>query len=371
MTLLGTDLQIAPSSQVLIDRVGELQNRVDHFIARFSSVGAWVAVGLTVLGLLITAFIGVGGFVGFTEFRRARRAYKDLDGLVAANKILVEQLDQRARDNELLLTAKLHELEVKIEAYQAGVNTKIEERLRFVRELVAGELCYRNSDFDGALQHFRNAHFQDPHERDASYYFARTLTYKNNIRPALQVFENLIQSDKSDVRPLRGMALALRFTDPERAIALLATAIELVGSDARLCNKLENERGLLHRDQKRYQQALACHQVASTYIRNDTITLYFISVSELLCQEKDGFNTLRRAAANVAADLAAQEIKPIWAAVILWSLAFVEDNIPVADTQWGVLTSLLTNRYVTDTVMAHARALSEACKRPLPSLNDQ
>lgn len=354
----------AEADPALLQRIAEVQNRLDHFIALFSAIGTWAGFGLATITLITGSFIGLAGYFGWREVRSARKAYRSLGELTARNKAAAEILETRIKQDESRITSELAIVQGRLVEYEENLRKRVDDRIRVVRDLIAGELCYRNSDFEGALKHFSDANSKDPTDREVSYYLGRTLTYRNEVQKAVEVFENLL--NESDPRPLRGLALALRFHNPRRALEYLDQAVKLAASDRTLYSKLENERGLIFRDLEEYEHALACHRAALSHVRYDTVSTYFVGIAELLChRDSNGRQSIERAAANAMADRSAGEIKPIWAAVIAWSAAFVREN-SLASVEWDAVRQFLSTPYISETVMAHVRALSKACDRPAP-----
>jgi hypothetical protein len=69
--------------------------------------------------------------------------------------------------------------------------------------------------------------------------------------------------------------------------ALLQAALDQVGQDQRSQATIENELGLIHRDQGNCEKAHTYHIKANEHFPNNPVTLYFLGVSETPLDKKD------------------------------------------------------------------------------------
>lgn len=346
--------------------VEALSDRLDYFVSLFSSVASWVAIGSAILGIFIAVVFSVATFFGWSELRRVRASYRSLDRLFEKNQEITENLQNLIIRNEESISLRLQEIEKELEQFKHNLTDKIDIRIRFIQEAISGELCYRVSDYPGALRHYKAAMEIDGEDSDVRYNLARTLTYINDIPGAIRLFEDLIQSDPENVNPRRGYALAIRFTKPRQALDLLDGALEIPGISSVMASKLENEKGLIYRDLREFDQCLASHRLAIARNPKDTVTRYFLGIAELSCGlVKEGHRHIDLAAASVKDEIATHDLKPLWGDVIEWSALFLSDQ-PEADAKWDTVQRHLTTKYVSETVLAHVSCIASATDRKVP-----
>ncbi|MBK8631742.1 MAG: tetratricopeptide repeat protein [Sphingomonadales bacterium] len=322
---------IVPSSMLeakalaaVVDRIDGIQAQVDRMAAYIGSYATAASVLITILAVIITVALGLSAYFGFAVTRNNR--------LGRALRTSIDELDRKRQELEAIYDDRIAQLETQIGNYHDGLMSEVVARSGLMRELVAGELSYRRSDYHAALDHFGRVHELEPSNAEATYYLGRTLTNLDKLDEAITVFERLLATEPGDVRAMRGLALALRFRNADRARDVASAALALASIPADVRHDLHNEFALLLRDYGEHEKALLQHQAALVVRPGDTATEYFIGVAELLCGRLErGKARLKIARERARIELEDRALRPLWAAVIAWSAAFVQEDAGEAD----------------------------------------
>ena len=161
--------------------------------------------------------------------------------------------------------------------------------------------------------------------------------------------------------------MAKRFIEPETALATLGIASQKAAGNLTLSLKIENERGLISRDQKKYDDAKRYHLMARTKARNDTLTLYFLGLAELLTEnEGAGTELIKRAATASPDDVAAQTLKPLWGDVIQWTHLALESGgkeTKEGKLLWSRIDANIRSPYMRQTILAHVDCVRNVTNR--------
>jgi tetratricopeptide (TPR) repeat protein len=339
----------------------EMQGQIDGLVSYVGSYASAASVLITILSVIIAVALGLSAYFGFAVTRNNR--------LARALRTSINDLDQKRQELEAAYSSRIDELEARIGSYHEGLMSEVVARSGLMRELVAGELCYRRSDYRAALEHFSRVNELEPSNTEAAYYLGRTLTNLDKLDEAVAVFERLLGFQPNDARTMRGLALALRFSNADRALEVANSALALTSVPAGVRHDLHNELALLLRDSGKHEDALRHHLSALVVRPGDTATEYFIGVAELLCGRTErGKRRLIIARERAKIELEDRTLRPLWATVIAWSAAFLQDDTLEANQQLDSLRSSLDSKYLAQTVQTHFSALEKITGRPVPNL---
>ncbi len=341
--------------------IDAMQAQVDRLAAYIGSYATAASVLITILALIITIALAVSTYFAFAVSRNNR--------LAKALTSSIDDLDNKRRELEVAFNIRIEQLEKRIGSYHQGLMGEVIARSGLMRELIAGELCYRRSDYIGALDHFSRVHGIEPENVDAAYFLGRTLTNLNKLDDAISVYDELLLSDPQNVKASRGLALALRFKDPKRARRVALSALAHSNIPPEIAHDINNEYALILRDSDEYQAALRHHVTALSFKPGDTATEYFIGIAEMLCQRTDrGRSRLMSARERARIELDDRTLRPLWAAVIGWSAAFVEGDDKMAGEQIQSIKSNLDSTYLAFTVQSHLDALAKITGKIVPQV---
>lgn len=350
----------AAAPTVSRQEVEELARRIGELDATTTMYLTGLGVGVAIVGIMITILGTLASVAGIAGWRSARRLTVQLR----------DQTDVHARkvaDFSTEMEQRFALLQQDLSRERSDRQAEFEQAVRFTREVVGGEICYRTSDFNGAVDHYRSAAKLRPDDSEINYYLARALTYVGSPAEAIAILRNEVNQDPTNARAIRGLALALRFDAADEALEKLDEAARLVGANNQLAGKIENERGLVFRDRGEHERALKCHQSARRLHPYDPITDYFIGIAHLLLgNQGDGFAAMKAAAGIAPYELSNQRIKPLWSNLIVWSERYALGHGEASDPEWVEVKRLLVTEYLRQTVYSHLRCLASATKRELP-----
>lgn len=353
-----------PISSEQLDEIGrrltELSGRMDWLVSFGSQIGTWVAAVGTLVGLLIAvaSLLGISG--AFFSRRALKKSQSDFEDLNARATKLAQDIERLSNDLKLGQQCALESVDKKVAVY---------------RHLLAGELCYRNSDFNGGVEHFKRCLNLDQDHWEANYYLARCLTYQNNILHAEEILQKLLTQKPDEPLILRSLALAKRFLDKDEALKLLNLAdqkatqppLEKVGlqpwlkteiEKVWLKSKIENDKGLIYRDMGKYEESRNRHNAALSYKPLDCISLYFLGIAEIRCgREEEGKSHINQAATSAYYLVRTQEIKEIWEKIIVWSSLVVNNEPETAKDTWRKLSTGIKSPYTKETIEAHVSCI--------------
>ena len=338
------------------DRTDEIAERLNYFISWSSNIAGWVGVGmaigavtLAILTIIVTVLGIVIGFFGYSGYVGLRRTQAKAD-----------QNAKQLEDDARALRNQIQALEELIRENYNKLAERIESKVEFYRFYLLGQLSYDNSDFNQAYWYFEKAK-QVEDSKEINLKRARCLTYRNAVSEATSILEKLRQENPDDAEVIRALALCKRFSQPGESILLFEEALKKVGGDVQMRATIENELGLVHRDQGNYSSALQFHTRSYGDYPNNSITLYFIGVADALLNKKeDAVSFLRLAASNAEFQAETQQIKGIWERIIKWSWHVVQNEYDQAKTIWSEIASTIQPEYLRLTVLAHVDCICEA-----------
>jgi tetratricopeptide (TPR) repeat protein len=343
-----SNLPVPPNAEKmneLANQTESLQNQIDQLSALVNNSFQSSAVLLTILGIIITIGIASLAIVGYITDRN-RKAADSLRGDV-------ESVNQSRLDLEI---------EDRLQSYENGLRQEVIALSGLMRELVAGELCYDRSDYEGALEHYSKVWAADHGNEEAGYYIGRSLTNLNRVDDAERIFKTLLDDNPNNFRAQRGLALALRFNDRDRARNIALSAIGMRDISVDILHDLQNEYALLLRDNGQYPDCLMHHEAAYR-LKRDTVTEYFIGLSEMLCGQDRGKRRIIAACEHATIDLADRTIRPLWHAVIQWSAAVLLGKEEDAQDELKRIENHIDeSKYMRLTVGSHLSVVSKLAK---------
>jgi len=80
----------------------------------------------------------------------------------------VAEMGHRRTELQGIFEDKVAQLETRLTSYEDELRQEIVARSGMMRDLVAGELCYRQSDYGGAVEHYSSVREREPTNEEAS-----------------------------------------------------------------------------------------------------------------------------------------------------------------------------------------------------------
>jgi tetratricopeptide (TPR) repeat protein len=345
----------------LNDRLQMMQGELDRMFAYLQTYANAASALLAVLAILIGIALVVASYFMFSANRNSRvaRALRDE----------VAEMGHRRTELQRIFEDKVAQLETRLTSYENELRQEIVARSGMMRDLVAGELCYRQSDYGGAVEHYGSVREREPTNEEASYYLGRALTNLNRIDDAVRLLEEQINANPNNARAQRGLALALRFRNPRRAREVAHAALRMPSVPSGVAHDLHNEYALLLRDNGQFEEGLEQHMAALALKPADTVTEYFVAVAEMLCNRiprgRSRFLSVRERA---RIELEDRKIRPLWAGVILWSAAFASGEEEDAAAELIRIKGHLDSSYLEQTVAAHMQIVAKVVGKDAPPL---
>jgi tetratricopeptide (TPR) repeat protein len=243
---------------------------------------------------LVALLLAVAAFFGWREARDARRRNKRLRDEVRETTRMREQLERRL----------------------ASLETELESLVLVAHLFNEGQTAYGKGEYDRAAIFYEDALALQPENAKIQVRLARTLINKGLIGRADHLLRTAAKKDPNNADAWRALATSRRYVDRSEAIRYMDTALELDGKSADNWNYL----GLLLRDDKRYEEALAAHEEAVRLTPTEPTSHFYMALLLIQLKRFDrASHELYEANAKVQAQRSSGRIRPIWAMTIEWA----------------------------------------------------
>lgn len=305
-----------------------------------SNIIAWSGFFLAIMASAVT----VAGFFGIREFWRIRHLSNEFEQQIQdVNKLKTQVENDLQRLHIRLTNESLSLIEI---AYNFGLASN----------------AYKVGDYARAIEYYLQILDAQPDnklvlERLGRAYTNNDETLKGNeTLQGIAYLEKALAIDSSYVPALRSLALCYRYTDKDKAIATFQKAIEIEPSDYETWDFL----GLIYRDNKQIDEAIAAHEQALTLKRRPE-TQFYLSILYAL---KGDMKRAKLMGLNAEEELNRKEhderVRPVWKNLIRAGAYILEGNENEAYKLVQTLSTYVTKPRVREAVTGHLHFLLEA-----------
>jgi tetratricopeptide (TPR) repeat protein len=257
-----------------------------------------VVASLTLLVTILTLGTAVAALFGFSELRKAR---------------------ERAAATQKQMADRLREIEELASLWGKAVqdaDARVEATVQSAYGFNQGQEAYSEGNYQRAVDCFRRASKLQPRSTSILCRLGRAYTNLGDPKMAESAFRSALQVDSSCDEAYRGLALADRYDDLDKALEHAQSAAKVGPNDLKNWNCL----GLLLRDKGQIDEALKAHERARLIDGRQRITAFYLA---LLYAAKQRTELAGEYIINATKDLELDEsygrIKPLWAAVLHWA----------------------------------------------------